>query len=62
MNTTHFKWLVFAFLSLFLVACKPTANFIYSPSAPSTGEVVKFDASKTTVYKADEGNAIAVYA
>lgn len=63
MNTTHyFKWMVFAFLSLFLVACKPTANFIYSPSAPNTGEIIKFDASKSTVYKADEGNAIAIYA
>ena len=63
MNTinNNLKWLLFAFLSLFLVACKPTANFIYSPSAPSTGEVVKFDASKSSVYKANEGNAIAEY-
>ena len=57
----NFKWLLFAFLSLFLVACKPTANFIYSPSSPSTGEIVKFDASKSSVYKANEGNAIAEY-
>ncbi len=58
----YIKWLIFAFLSLFLVACKPTADFIYTPSAPSTGEVVKFDASKSSVYKAKEGNAISVYA
>lgn len=58
----YIKWFLFAFLSLFLVACKPTAKFEYSPTTPSTGEVVKFDATKSTVYKAKEGNAISVYA
>ena len=58
---SYIKWFLFAFLSLFLVACKPTANFDYSPTAPSVGEVVKFDATKSTVYKAKEGNAISAY-
>ena len=58
----YIKWLLFAFLSLFLVACKPTAKFNYSPTAPTAGEVVKFDASTSSVYKAKEGNAISVYA
>ncbi len=48
----YIKWLLFAFLSLFLVACKPTAKFNYSPTAPTAGEVVKFDASTSSVYKA----------
>lgn len=61
-TANYIKWFLFAFLSLFLVACKPTAKFEYSPTAPSSGEVIKFDATKTTVYKAKEGNAISVYA
>ena len=44
------------------MACKPTAKFNYSPTAPTAGEVVKFDASTSSVYKAKEGNAISVYA
>lgn len=63
MNTinNNLRWFLFAFISLFLIACKPTANFTYLPTQPSTGEVVKFDATKSSVYKASEGNAIAVY-
>ncbi len=59
---SHFRWVLFAFLSLFLVACKPTAEFTYTPTTPSTGELVIFDASASSVYKAKEGNAIATYA
>lgn len=58
----YIKWVLLAFIGLFLVACKPTAKFEYSPVAPSTGEIVKFDATKSTVYKAKEGNAIRTYA
>lgn len=58
----YIKWFLFAFIGLFLVACKPTAKFEYSPTAPSAGEIVKFDATKSTVYKAKEGNAIRTYA
>lgn len=58
----YIKWFLFAFIGLFLVACKPTAKFEYSPTAPSAGEMVKFDATKSTVYKAKEGNAIRTYA
>ena len=58
----YIKWVLLAFIGLFLVACKPTAKFEYSPVAPSTGEIVKFDAMKSTVYKAKEGNAIRTYA
>lgn len=57
----YIRWFCFTFLSLFLVACKPTANFTFMPSEPSVGEVVKFDASKSTVYKAKEGNKIVSY-
>lgn len=58
----YIRWFLFAFVSLFLVACKPTAKFEYSPTAPNVGEVVKFDATQSTVYKAKEGNAISIYA
>ncbi|MCX5468355.1 PKD domain-containing protein [Acinetobacter nematophilus] len=58
----YIKWFLFAMIGIFLVACKPTAKFEYSPTTPNTGEIVKFDATKSTVYKAKEGNAIRTYA
>lgn len=57
----YLKWLLLAFLSVFLIACKPTAQFNYQPSTPKVGQVIQFDASSSSVYKASEGNAIASY-
>ncbi|WP_446083790.1 PKD domain-containing protein [Acinetobacter sp. 1125_18A] len=69
-SKNYIKWFLFAWLSLLLLACNSstkfeqglTAKFEYSPTAPSIGEVVKFDATKSTVDQAKEASAIASYA
>lgn len=56
-SKNYIKWFLFAWLSLLLLACNSstqfeqglTAKFEYSPTAPSIGEVVKFDGTKSTV-------------
>ncbi|MEJ5139304.1 MULTISPECIES: PKD domain-containing protein [Acinetobacter] len=69
-SKNYIKWFLFAWVSLLLLACNSstkfeqglTAKFEYSPTAPSIGEVVKFDATKSTVDQAKEASAIASYA
>lgn len=47
-------------IGIFLIASKPTTKFEYSPATLNTGEIVKFDAAKSKVYKAIYGKPLLI--
>ena len=58
---SYLRWLVLSITAIFLIACKPTAEFSYTPSQPKTDEVITFDATASKAYKPEQGNAIGQY-